>query len=198
MTSRFEQDDPFGEPARGAPSDVRVEYVLSIMRWIVNRRVRIGKTRACVMKRPAPARSSPGTHARDVSPMQGVARVARVVRRNERDILVTDRGKRAWSSGEQRRKKLNSWLVWGLSQSGGRSRDRVSIHPSIPDAVRVGGRSRALDKEKVMFPLMFRIKMKFPIQQFELEIQKPPNDREAIRNPVQKKIRTKLFFDLPL
>ena len=43
-----------------------------------------------------------------------------MVRRNERHILVTDHGKRA-ELREQRRKKLNSWLVWGLSQSG---RDR--------------------------------------------------------------------------
>ena len=36
-----------------------------------------------------------GTHARDVFATQGVARVARVVRRDERDKHVTDRGKRA-------------------------------------------------------------------------------------------------------
>ena len=41
--------------------------------------------------------------------------------------------------------------------------------------------------------------MNFSIQQSELEKQKSPNDHEAIRNPdFFKKIRAKLFLDLPL
>ena len=89
----------------------------------------------------------PGTHACDVFTTQGVARVARMVRRSERDKHVTDRGKRAeLRRAETEEVELLTGVgfvpVWRQVE-----RDREDIHLCLPDAVRVGGRTRALDKE---------------------------------------------------
>ena len=89
--------------------------------------------------------------------------MARVVRRNERDTHVTDHGKRAeLQRAETEEVELLAGV--GLSQSGVRSRDRASMHPCKPDAARVGGRSRALDNEKLMFSFMFKIKIEYSIK----------------------------------
>ena len=82
--------------------------------------------------------------------------MARVVRRNERDIHVTDHGKRA----ELRRAETEEVELLagvGFVSVGGRSRDRASMHPCLPDAARVGGRSRASDNGKLTFSFMFKI-----------------------------------------
>ena len=76
---------------------------------------------------------------------------ARVVRRNERDIHVTDHDKRA----ELRRAETE--VVELLAGVGfvsvvERSRDRASKQPSLPDAARVGAVPVcSLDNEKLMF-----------------------------------------------
>ena len=66
--------------------------------------------------------------------------MARVVRRKERDIHLTDHGKRA----ELRRaetEEVELMVGVGFVTQSGRG---------VPDAARVGGRSRASDNEQLM------------------------------------------------
>ena len=86
--------------------------------------------------------------------------MAREVRQNERDIHVTDHGKRAelWRAETE---EVELLAGAGSVSVGG---DRASIHPCLPDAARVGGRSRAVDNEKLTFSLMFKIKIKYSIK----------------------------------
>ena len=89
--------------------------------------------------------------------------MARVVRRKERDIHVTDHDKRA----ELRRAETEEVELLagvGFVSVVERSRDRASKQPSLPDAARVGGRSRSLDNEKLIFSLMFNVKIKYSIK----------------------------------
>ena len=89
--------------------------------------------------------------------------MARVVRRNEGDKHVTDHGKRAeLRRAETEEVELQAGV--GPVSVGERSRDRASTHPCLPGAARVYGRSRALDNEKLMFSLMFKIKIKYSIK----------------------------------
>ena len=135
---------------------------------------RCEKKRAFAMKRPVPARAP---HARARSVQYTDENTAKQYRVHTRAMRSRRKAVRVWlewcdgtsatytqrttanarSSGEQRRKKLNSRLVWGLSQSGERSRDPASIHPCLPVAARVCGRFRALDNGKLMFSFMFKI-----------------------------------------
>ena len=89
--------------------------------------------------------------------------MARVVRRNERDIHATDHGRRAelWRAESE---EVELLAGAGFVSIGERSRDRARIHPCLPDAARVGGRSRAVDNEKLTFSLMFKIKIKYSIK----------------------------------
>ena len=130
------------------------------------------KTHACTMQRPVPARA-PHARARSVQHTdENKTEQHRIHTRAMRSRLKalrvwlawcdgtgatheTDHGKRAELQRARDGRKLNSWLVWGLSQSEG-DRDRASIHPCLPDAARVGGRSRALDNEKLTFSSMFK------------------------------------------
>ena len=77
------------------------------------------------------------------------------MRRNERDLHGTDHGKRAeLQRAETEEVELLVVLI------GSRLRDWASIHPCLPDAARAGGRSRALDNEKLMFSFLFSKKSK--------------------------------------
>ena len=154
------------------------------------------------MKRPVPARAphararsvqhtdenkasraTSDTHARDAFATEGLARVARVMRRNERDIHVTDHGKRAELRRAETEEEVELLAVVGFVSVGRRSRDRASIHPCLPDAARVGGRSRALDNEKLMFSFSFKIKIKNSRKNFELETKSlKPNSKKKKKN----------------
>ena len=81
--------------------------------------------------------------------------MAHVVRRNERDTHVTDHGKRAeLQRAETEEVEL---LAGGFVSARERPRDWASIHPCLPDAARVGGRSCSLDNENLTFSCMFKI-----------------------------------------
>ena len=138
------------------------------------------KTRACAMKRPVPARA-PHARARSVQYTdENKAEHHRIhtrVMRSRRKALrvwlawrdgtsathVTDHGRRA----ELRRAETEEVELLagvGFVSVGERSRDRASIHPCLPEAARVGGRSRALDDEKHMISCMFKVKIKHSIK----------------------------------
>ena len=125
------------EPVCGASSDGVFGKGLLVMRCIVFWWVHVAKTRACAMKRSVPARAPHArvqsntrmptkqsnigyTRARCVRDVRPCACGSRGVTERARNTRNGPRQKTR-SSREQRRKKLSSWLVWGLSQSG---RDR--------------------------------------------------------------------------
>ena len=126
----------------------------------MNWQVHVAKnTRLCDETSRAGMKTS-DTHACAMRSRRKALRVARVVRRNERDIHVTDHGERA----ELRRAETEEvQLLEGVRcVSVGWDIQRPGKHTSVLTRRRsCRRRSRALDNEKYMFSFLVKIKIKY-------------------------------------